>query len=102
MDVLDRARLNASTVLRRLGQSGAQASIAVAMQTSESTVSRIKNDHLESVCSLLAHAGFKIIPIEMRCFSPSKVDALLTLAKGHLDTIKNVDQLQWDDGGDCG
>jgi hypothetical protein len=65
------------------------------MGASESTVSRLKNEHLESFCLMLAFAGLKIVPAEMRCFSPDKVQALLTFSKAYMDTIHRPDQLVW-------
>jgi hypothetical protein len=66
------------------------------MGVSESTVSRMKNDQLEQFCLLLAHAGLKVVPIEMQCFPADKVQALLTLARDHLAAIERPDQLVWE------
>jgi len=75
---------------------GRQVAIATAMGVSESTVSRLKNDQLDQFCLLLAHAGLKVVPIEMQCFPADKVQALLTLARDHLATIEHPDQLVWE------
>jgi hypothetical protein len=82
-----------STVLQRLQEPGRAVSIASSLGVSESTVSRLKNEHLETLCNVLAHAGLKIVPVELQCFSSAKVNALLTLSKAHLDTLKSADQL---------
>lgn len=92
----ERARKMACTVLQRLQEPGRQVSIATAMGVSESTVSRLKNEHLEPLCELLAHAGLKIVPVEVKCFPAEKVDALLTLAKAHLASIENADSLEFE------
>lgn len=97
--VPERARKMTCTVLQRLQEPGRQVSIAAAMGVSESTVSRLKNEHLESLCELLAHAGLKIVPVEMKCFPAEKIDALLIFAKAHLASIENSDSLEFDGAG---
>lgn len=87
-----------STVLQRLQEPGRAVAIASAMGVSESTVSRLKNEHLESLCELLAHAGLKIVPVEVKCFPAEKIAALLTLAKAHLDSIESADEMIWEEG----
>jgi hypothetical protein len=82
-------------VLQRLQEPGRQVSIAVAMGVSESTVSRLKNDHLDSLCELLVHAGLKIVPVETKSLDEAQVNALLTLAKSHLASIENADDLEY-------
>lgn len=94
--VADRSRKMVATVLQRLQEPGRQVSIASAMGVSESTVSRLKNEHLESLCELLAHAGLKIVPVEMQCFPRERINALITFAKDHLDQVENADDLSWD------
>ncbi len=83
-------------ILRALQEPGKQAAIAVSMGVSESTVSRMKTDQLEQLCLLLAHAGLKIVPVEMQCFPEDKVQALLTLSRAHLADISRADQLVWE------
>ena len=63
----ERARKSQLTVLRALQEPGRQVAIATAMGTSESTVSRFKNDHLESFAAILAHAGLKVVPSDFQC-----------------------------------
>lgn len=86
-----------ATVLKRLQEPGRQLAIASAMGVSESTVSRLKNDHLEGLCEMLAHAGLKIVPVEVQCFPPEKIDALMTFAKAYLASVESVDDLSWND-----
>lgn len=87
-----------SIVLQRLQEPGRAVAIAAAMGVSESTVSRLKNEHLESLCELLAHAGMKLVPVETKCFPAEKIEALLTLAKAHLAEIETADDIVWDEG----
>lgn len=93
---IERARKACSTVLRAMQEPGRQGAIAAAMGVSESTVSRLKNDQLEQFCLLLAHAGLKVVPVEMQCFPADKVQALLTLARAHLAAVERPDQLVWE------
>lgn len=67
------------------------------MGVSESTISRMKNEQLESFCLMLAHLGLKVVPTEMQCFPAERVQALLTLTKGYLASIERPEQLHWDD-----
>jgi hypothetical protein len=85
-----------TTVLQRLQEPGRAVSIAASLGISESTVSRLKNEHLETLCSILSHAGLKIVPVEMQCFPAAKIDALLTFAKAHLETVESAEQLSWE------
>lgn len=86
----ERARKMHSMALRYLQAPGRQTSIATSMGVAESTISRLKNEHLESLCKLLALAGLKIVPVEFQCFPADKVNALLTLSKAHLESIESA------------
>ena len=92
----ERARKAHVTVLKAIQEPGRQVAAATAMGVSESTVSRMKTEHLESFCTLLACLGLKVVPVEMQCFPADKVQALLTLARDHLSTIERPDQLHWE------
>ncbi len=85
-----------SMVLQRLQAPGTQTAIAAAMCVSESTVSRAKTEHLETLCQILAHAGLKIVPTEAKCFPADKVEALLTLARSHLASMETHESLVWE------
>jgi hypothetical protein len=87
------ARNSHSIVLQRIREPGRQLAVATAMGLSESTISRLKNEHLQPLCTLLAHCGLKIVPTENTCIAPDKINALLTLAKAHLDQIDSANQL---------
>lgn len=84
-------------VLQRVQRDATQTAIAAAMGTSESTLSRmLAPEQLDKFALMLAHAGLKVVPIEMQCFPQDKVQALLTLARDHLAAIERSDQLTWD------
>lgn len=93
----ERARKTQSVILRAMQEPGRQTAVATCMGVSESTVSRLKSEHLEQFCVLLAHLGLKVVPQGMQCFPEDKVQALLTLAKGHLAAIQRPEQLVWED-----
>lgn len=93
LDAKKLAKANLTRVLSRLSESGRQTAIATVMGVSESTVSRLKNEHLDSFCELLAHAGLKIIPAEMQAYPPEKIGALLTLAKAHMAGLETHSDL---------
>lgn len=92
----ERARKINSIVLQRVQRDASQVAIAAAMGVSESTISRLLSDHLDKLALVLAHAGLKVVPVEMQCFPTDKVNALLTLARDHLATIERPDQLTWE------
>ncbi len=60
-------------------------------------MSRLLSEHLDRFSAVLAHAGLKVVPAEMQCFAPDKVQALLTLARDRLAAIERPDQLTWGD-----
>ena len=94
-EVAERTRKAHSLVLQRLLSVG-QVKIAERIGTSESTVSRHVNEHLERACQILAAAGLKVVPAEMQCFPPRKVAILMELARDHLNQLETPEQLQWD------
>lgn len=94
--VADRSRKNLAAILQRLASIG-QAKAAEALGTSESTVSRMKDKELEQLAKLLAVLGLKVVPVEMRCFDPDAIGAILALAKARLASIERPEQLAWDE-----
>lgn len=71
--------------------------MAEALTTSVSTISRMFKDEVHDVTMLLAALGLKVVPVDMRCYRPQDIEALLTLAKARLDSIDRPDQLAWGD-----
>lgn len=92
----ERSRKLHALILQRLQEPGRQAAIATAMGVSESTISRLKNEHLESFTHLLVLAGLKVVPVEKRCFDTDMVDALLLLSRDRLQSIQRAEQLTWE------
>lgn len=87
------ARKMLQVVLQALAENGRAVAIAASLGISESTISRLKNEHLETLCAVLAHAGLKIVPAESRVIAPDRLRALLTFAKAHLNGVDSIDEM---------
>lgn len=61
---VERSRKAFAGVLQRLQGHGVQKQLAVALGVSESTVSRIKSDHMEDCLLMLYQLGFKLVDFE--------------------------------------
>lgn len=92
----ERARKSHSLALQRISAVG-QNNIATEIGVSPPTVSRFVSEDLERACQVLSAAGLKVVPIEMQCFPPRKVEMLLELARDHLQQLQSVDQLSWEE-----
>jgi len=90
-----RSRKNESTILQALARVG-QNEVARRMQVSDSTVSRFKNGELLQWASFLAALGLKVVPETMKCYDAKKLDAILELARAHLNTMETTEQLAWE------
>lgn len=93
--VAERSRKYLSLALQRISSIG-QIHVAEQLGTSEATVSRCVNDNLERVCQVLAAAGLKVVPAEMKCYEPRKIAILMELARDHLNQLETVEQLSFD------
>ena len=76
---IERSRKTVQVILQHLAATG-QVEAARAMAVHESTVSRLKADHIDNIGSLLTSIGLKVVPTGMACFDPEYVAALKTLA----------------------
>jgi len=61
---LERSRKAHALILHAMQEAGTARNIAELMGVSESTVSRIKNEHLADSLTLICHLGFKVVPSE--------------------------------------
>lgn len=73
-----------------------QVRIAEAVGVSEATISRMKSEQLAQVAAVIAAAGMKVVPEEMRCYPAKKLNAILELARDHLNALDDVERLSWD------
>lgn len=93
----ERARKSHLTLLRALQEPGRQMALATAMGVSESTISRLKNEHAEAFCAMAAHLGFKLVPSEHRCVNPETFAAFeLLFAKAM--SLTSPGRLVFEDG----
>jgi hypothetical protein len=89
----ERARKGAQLALQALQEPGTAASLAVAMGCSESSISRLKNEHLEHVLVLLAHLGLKVVPAEHCCVARETYEFL---TRSHARVMQQAPQLIWE------
>ncbi len=80
-------------VLQRLQEPGTGVAVATAMGVSESTVSRMKTDHLDQMALFLAHLGLKVVPTEFKCVNPAAYEFLTTT---HEKVMRLAPQLIWE------
>jgi len=76
----ERARKTLTTILQGLQEPGRAVSLASVIGVSEPTLSRLKNDHLPTLCELLAHMGLKVVPVERVCVDAETYRALCHIA----------------------
>jgi DNA-binding sugar fermentation-stimulating protein len=76
----ERARKNVQVILQALAATG-QVEAARAMAVHESTVSRMKADHMDNFGALLAALALKVVPAGVQCFDPAYVESLRELAR---------------------
>lgn len=78
--------------ISKLGQN----QIAPAIDTSESTLSRVV-PQLEKTILLMRACGYKVVPMDLRCYRDEDIEPLLTLAKQRMAQLETVRQLEWED-----
>jgi hypothetical protein len=79
--------------LQNLQRPGSAVSVAAAMGVSESTVSRLKNEHMESVLTMLAHLGLKVVPADFKCVDREAYDFLV---RSHTRVMEKAPGLIWE------
>jgi len=92
----EKARKYESLILQRLAMVG-QTPCALAMNVTESTVSRLQSEHLSKLTILIETLGLKVVPAEMKCYRPEDIDPYIQIAKQHMALINGADSLQWED-----
>lgn len=76
----ERSRKALAAVLQALQEPGTQKALAVALGTSESTLSRIKTEKLEDALTLVYQLGFKLVPSDRACVRRDAVEFLRQIA----------------------
>lgn len=87
------ARKGAALAFQALQDPGTAGAVAVAMGLSESTVSRIKNERLGEVLTMLAHLGLKVVPADFRCVDAATYSFLTAT---HQRVMARAPELIWD------
>ena len=82
--VNDLAQRNQSSVLRAMAAVTQKRTAEIA-GISETTLSRMKDDELPRLCSLLAALNLNVTPASDRSIDPEKLRALTVLARDSLD-----------------
>lgn len=70
----ERARKAHGRLLHAMQEPGSQVALAKALGTSESTVSRIKNEALENALAMIYQLGFKVVREDRVCIDPGALD----------------------------
>jgi len=96
MSPTERSRKAVQAVLQALAEPGRQVAIATAMGVSESTISRLKNDHLESFALLLTYAGLKVVPVDRVCVDPATFESVSHIATKAMACPETVRKLMWE------
>lgn len=67
-------------ILKGMQDPGNAASLAQSTGLSEPTISRLRSDHLQNVCKLIAHMDLKVVPQTMVCVDPETYRAIAHIA----------------------
>lgn len=78
------------------GKGGA---LAIALGTSDATVSRLKSDHLPNVLAMLYALGFKLVDSSAQCVDP---EAYAFLTRSHARIMSSHPELIWKSESDFG
>lgn len=89
----EKARKAHAKVLQAMQEPGKGGAMAVVLGVSDSTVSRIKSEHLESALALIYALGFKCVPADFKCID-AETYAFLTAKHQHV--MKVAPQLIWE------
>lgn len=83
-------------ILQSLAAHG-QSVAAEQMGVDSSTITRLKDSHLENLCNLMAVISLKVVRKDMKCYNPAKVEVLYALARDNLMKSEQVDDFFHDD-----
>lgn len=94
-DMRLKARKVESSVVKRV-HALSQVSVADATGMDPSTLSRLLSEHLPKLALVMAHVGIRTADEGKRCFDPQYVEALMQLARRHMQSA-SANQLEWED-----
>lgn len=89
----EKARKAHSRVLQSMQAPGKGGAVAVALGVSDSTVSRMKSEHLEGALSLLYALGFKVVQADAKCID---AETYHFLTRKHEHVLRVAPQLIWE------
>jgi hypothetical protein len=90
---VEKARKAFGAVLRVLQSGGKQGQIGTVTGISDTSMSRLVNDHLEKAMLVLYHAGFKVVPQDMDCYPRAQVEAWYSAYKKQIELADTAAKL---------
>lgn len=90
---LEKSRKAVSAVLQVMKNNGKQGHVAASLGMSDSTMSRLVNDHMEQLVSVLYHSGFKVVSQDMRCYPAADVEAWYAAYRRSVQQAETAAQL---------
>ena len=92
MTPADRAKKGQTMILKVMAER-TQSALATAMGVSETTINRLKADHLENMTLMLAHLGLKVVPSDFHCLNAAAYEFL---TQTHNKIMQVAPELIWD------
>jgi len=89
----EKARKAHAKVLQAMQTPGKGGAVAVMLGVSDSTVSRMKTEHLEGALSLIYAMGFKVVPEGHKCIDATTYEFLTSK---HAHVMRVAPQLIWE------
>ena len=89
----EKARKAHAKVLQAMQTPGKGGAVAVMLGVSDSTVSRMKTEHLEGALSLIYAMGFKVVPEGHKCIDATTYEFL---TNKHAHVMRVAPQLIWE------
>ena len=89
----EKARKAHAKVLQAMQTPGKGGAVAVTLGVSDSTVSRMKTEHLEGALSLIYAMGFKVVPEGHKCIDATTYEFL---TNKHAHVMRVAPQLIWE------
>ena len=89
----EKARKAHAKVLQAMQTPGKGGAVAVTLGVSDSTVSRMKTEHLEGALQLIYALGFKVVQGDSKCIDPATYQFL---TNKHAHVMRVAPQLIWE------
>lgn len=94
--IAEKARKFVALAVQTISRVG-QNTIADELRLSGPTISRFVAEDLERACQVLAAAGLKVVPADMRCYPEAQIEAIFTLAKSHMQALDSAEKLSFEE-----